>query len=124
MTLSEKARLYAPAVLRIGISLVFLWFGTQQLINTNQWVGLIPESLTNVINISTSTLVHFNGSFEIVFGLALLFGFFTRITSLLLALHMFHIMLTVGYSAIGVRDFGVAIATTAVFSIWSTCFYS
>ncbi len=115
MTLSEKARLYAPAVLRIGISLVFLWFGSQQLINTVNWTSLIPESLTQVTGISATTFVLFNGSFEVVFGLAMLFGFFTRVASLLLALHMFHIMFIVGYGQTGVRDFGLAIATTAVF---------
>ena len=50
-----------------------------------------------------------------IFGLLLLFGWQTRIVALLLALHLFDIMWTVGYGEIGVRDFGLAMGTLVVF---------
>ena len=82
----EKMRKGAPVVLRIGLSLVLLWF-------------------------------------EIIFGTLLLLGIFSRITALLLALHMLHITFTVGYNGIGVRDFGLAMGMIAVFlqgpDVWS-----
>jgi uncharacterized membrane protein YphA (DoxX/SURF4 family) len=56
-----------------------------------------------------------NGWFEISFGLCLLFGFYTRIVALFLALHLLEIMYSVGYSPIGVRDFGLTIAMFSVF---------
>jgi uncharacterized membrane protein YphA (DoxX/SURF4 family) len=115
MTKFDHMKLYAPAFLRIGISLVFLWFGTQQLTNVQAWVGLIPRSILDISHLTAVTLVHFNGAFEIVFGLALLCGFFTRITALILALHMLSIMSAVGYNAIGVRDFGLFMATFSIF---------
>jgi uncharacterized membrane protein YphA (DoxX/SURF4 family) len=111
----------APAVLRIGLALVFLWFGYMQLTNTGAWTGLIPTWVTGMSGLEASTLVLFNGSFEIVFGLCLFFGFFTWITSLLLALHMVHIFLTIlmaqGLNGIAIRDFGLAIAAITLFML-------
>ena len=104
----------APVVLRIGMAIVFLWFGTQQLLHTSMWVGLIPALLTKVSGLTSSTLVHFNGAFEIVFGLAVLIGYQTRVAALFLGLHLLTITLDVGYGAIGVRDFGLSIASLAV----------
>ncbi len=105
----------APVVVRIGMSLVFLWFGYQQIFNTAMWTRLIPEWVIEMTGVTATSLVHFNGAFEIVFGLCLLIGLQTRVVSLLLALHLLHIMVTVGYNAIGVRDFGLALATISIF---------
>ena len=106
---------FAPTLLRVGMSLVFIWFGSQQLHDASAWVSYIPTSIISLSHLSALTLVYFNGAFEVVFGLSLLFGFFTRVSALLLALHMFDIMYVVGYNEIGIRDFGLAIATLAVF---------
>lgn len=118
-----KMKSLAPAVLRIGLSLVFLWFGTQQILHTDMWTSLIPASLVSISGISASFWVNFNGAFEIVFGICFLFGYFTRITALLLALHMFDITFVVGYSSVGIRDFGLAVATLSAFlhgvDVWS-----
>jgi uncharacterized membrane protein YphA (DoxX/SURF4 family) len=106
---------YAPFVLRLGLSLVFLWFGSQQLLDGENWVGLVPESIASISGISALTLVYINGIFEIVFGIALLLGIFTRWVALLLALHVFHIVSIVGYNDVGVRDFGLAMALLSIF---------
>ena len=113
--LFDQLKPLAPAVLRWGIAAVFLWFGSQQLIQTSMWLSFIPQSVIDISHLSASTLVHLNGSFEIIFGLALLFGYQTRIAALLLSLHMFEITSVVGYDAIGVRDFGLSVAALAVF---------
>lgn len=102
-------------VLRIGMCLVFLWFGAQQFISPEMWIGFIPEWVINLSPVSPVTLVHLNGALEIVFGTALLLGLFTRISALILAVHMAHITLMVGYDSIGVRDFGLAVAGFAIF---------
>jgi putative oxidoreductase len=122
MDLNTKAKNLAPIVLRIGLSLVFIWFGYQQLAHVNAWMGFIPDWVLNVAPVSAETLVYFNGSFEVVFGLCLLFGFFIRISALLLALHMINITLTVGYDSIGVRDFGLAIASISMFLLGESAF--
>lgn len=105
---------YAPSVLRIGMSFVILWFGTQQLLHTADWTAYVPDSATAMLHVSATTLVYFNSFFELIFGLMLLFGYRTRLVALLLALHLFDIMWVVGYGEIGVRDFGLAVATLVV----------
>jgi uncharacterized membrane protein YphA (DoxX/SURF4 family) len=111
----QKLQQYSPVILRVGIAVVFLWFGAQQLLHPGAWIGFIPKMLVSVTGLSKELFVAFNGSFEIVFGLCLLLGYYTRTTALLLALHMLDITLVVGYSATGVRDFGLSIAAIAVF---------
>ena len=106
---------YSATVLRVGIALVFLWFGWSQLHDTSQWVAYVPQWVSDMTSLSLKTIVYLNGVFEIIFGSALLLGLFTRFVSLLLALHMLDITYIVGLDAIGVRDFGLAVATIAVF---------
>lgn len=126
MNTENKLQKYAPAVLRIGLALVFLWFGFSQLGDTTSWERLIPSFVTGVSGLDASTLVTFNGAFEVVFGICLLFGFFIRVSSLLLAVHMVHITFTLfmaqGLGAIMIRDFGLAMASIALFMMGVHCF--
>lgn len=114
-SLADNSRRFAPVVLRIGIALVFLWFGYQQITVPGAWTSLIPDWAMSLSGFSAHALVLANGCFEIVFGLLLLLGVFTRFVAFFLALHMFSIMWTVGYTAIGVRDFGLSMAALSVF---------
>ena len=104
----------ASAVLRYGIAAVILWFSIQQFIHNSAYIGFIPDSIVSLTHISANILVFFNAMFELIFGLLLVFGWQTRIVATLLALHMFDIMWVVGYSDIGVRDFGIAIGILVV----------
>ncbi len=106
---------YAPAIVRIGISLVVLWFGFQQMQNPLSWLSVLPE-WTQSLPISQVALIYLNAWFEIVFGLLLLVGFYTRPVALLVALHLLDITFTVGYGAIGVRDFGLTLSAIAIFA--------
>lgn len=110
----QKLKKFSPVVLRVGMALVFLWFGTNQFIDTNAWIGFIPDSVVHVTSLDPATLVHLNGIFEIVFGAMLLLGIFTRFAAFLLVLHTLDIMYIVGFDSIGVRDFGLSIAMIAV----------
>ena len=111
----NKLKPHAPLVLRIGIALVFIWFGLQQLFHADKWIGLIPEWVVSISHLSAVTIVYFNGVFEVVLGLFLFFGIFTSIVSFLLALHLLTIIIDVGYNPIGVRDFGLLMATISIF---------
>ncbi len=106
---------YGPSVLRYAMPAVILWFSIQQFFHTSQWTAYVPDSATAMTGLSATALVYFNAVFELVFGLMLVFGWQTRIAALLLGLHLLDIMYVVGYGEIGVRDFGLAIATLVVF---------
>lgn len=106
---------YAGSVLRYGISAVILWFSLQQFLHNSLWTAYIPDSVVAMTHLGAPVLVFMNAMFELIFGLLLIFGWQTRIASLLLALHLFDIMWVVGYGEIGVRDFGLAIASLVVF---------
>lgn len=120
-SLLENMKCSAPTVVRVALSIVFLWFGSQQLLHTSMWTSLIPQEAMSLSGMSAELLVHLNGSFEIVFGLCMLLGFFTRISALLLGLHLLGIMFTIGYNSVGVRDFGLSFATLSTFLYGPDC---
>lgn len=107
---------YVNPALRVGVSLIFIWFGMQQLTHPSSWTSFIPDFLVSWTGISVWTFVALNGAFEVVFAFCLIAGFYTRISALHLALHMLVITIVVGYNATGVRDFGVFLASMAVFA--------
>ena len=104
---------YAPVVVRLGLSLVLLWFGINQILYPLNWFGWVPPSVSAFMDVHMVVLI--NGIFEVVFGLLLLVGIFTRFASFLLALHLLGITLSIGLNEIGVRDFGLTLAMISVF---------
>ena len=105
---------YAPSVLRYGMASVVLWFSLQQFMHAEMWTAYVPDSVVSMTGLSALSLVYFNAIFELVGGVLLLFGWQTRIVALLVSLHLFDIMYVVGYGEIGVRDFGLAVATLVI----------
>lgn len=101
------------ALLRYGLSFVFLWFGFSQLSNAAVWVSFVPEWLTAFAD--PGLFVYGNALLEIVLGSLLALGILVRPVSLILALHLFVITLEIGLTAVGVRDFGLALATLSLF---------
>ena len=101
-------------VLRLGLAAVVLWFGFSQLFDTLNWVGWVPEWAVSVFHIPPALIVMMNGAFEVVAGALLAANFLVRPTAILLAIHLAIITIEIGFSAIGVRDFGLTMATTAL----------
>jgi len=100
---------FAPIVLRLGLSGVFVWFGVSQILDQSAWVSYIPDIALHLTGLSATTLVLLNGLFETIMAVLLVFGIWVRPVAVLLFLHMCGIVATVGLDSIGVRD--VAIAT-------------
>ena len=100
-------------VLRLGLAGVILWFGMSQLADPQMWAAWVPGWAAMFA--PAQTLVVFNGIVEMVLGVLLALGLFTRLAALLLALHVLSIAVAVGYNDIGVRDVGLAIALFSVF---------
>lgn len=99
-------------VLRFGLAFVFLWFGFSQLSNASMWTAFVPAWATSFT--SASNLVLLNGVFESIFGIFLALGVFTRLVALFLGIHLLVISSSLGFSAIGVRDIGLSLATLAL----------
>ncbi|KKW20004.1 MAG: hypothetical protein UY63_C0003G0017 [Parcubacteria group bacterium GW2011_GWA2_51_10] len=106
--------LYGPTVLRLGLAILFLWFGFSQITNTVDWIAWVPPWAAALFGLSEHTIVLVNGWFETVGGSLLLLGLWTRIAASVLSLHLFSIAWAVGYNDIGVRDFALAVSTLAL----------
>lgn len=115
MNESFKLSRYSPILLRLGIAIVFLWFGFSQIKNPAAWTRMMPEYIQSIAPFSANTLIYLNGFVEVILATVLLLGFYTRTVSLLLSLHLIHIVTIVGYGAIGARDLALAFAAFAIF---------
>jgi uncharacterized membrane protein YphA (DoxX/SURF4 family) len=102
-------------ILRLSLAGVFLWFGFSQLFNSLAWVGIVPDWAVNLLHMPPAFIVLGNGLLEVVLGSLLALGILSRYVALVLALHLFVIAFEMGFSAIGVRDFGLSFATLSVF---------
>lgn len=100
-------------LLRLSLSFVFLWFGFSQLSNAAMWVSYVPTGATHIM--TAGTLVLLNGLLEVTLGTLLAFGIFSRSVALILALHLLVISSSFGFTAIGVRDIGLSLATLSLF---------
>ncbi|MBI5728801.1 MAG: DoxX family protein [Candidatus Magasanikbacteria bacterium] len=94
-------------MVRYAFAVLFLWFGTEQLLNPDMWVAFLP-AWTGYLPVPSLMLIQFNGWFEIVFALLLALGGFTRLVAAALSLHLLGIAVTAG-GAIGMRDFALSI---------------
>lgn len=101
-------------ILRISLALVFLYFGVMQLQDPGAWSGFVPDFVTFSF-LSANNIVVFNGFMEIVLGTFLIVGLYVRFASLVMSLHLFGIAFSIGFSPLGIRDFGLAFATLALF---------
>ena len=108
----QKFDYLVPLVLRLGMAVVFAWFGLQQLIDPGSWIAFVPTFTTNPL-ISPESIILLNGWLEVVGAALLVMGFRTRIIALVLGLHMLFIAIETG-GAIGVRDFGLTVACLAL----------
>jgi len=125
----ERYKKYAPMVLRIGLALVFLWFGVNQLLFPKTFIGYLPSwivqdsmgighilySIFSILPGGPSTSIYLNGLLEVVLGLLLIAGILTRATALFLTIHLLIICFSLGYNDIAIRDLGLSMATLAVF---------
>ena len=98
--------------MRVGIAVVFLWFGYQGTSNPAQFTGLVPEWAASIV--AAETLVRAHGIFELAFGLLLLIGVGARVSAALLLLSLINTIVLLPYGAIMVRDIGIAFALVSI----------
>ena len=132
---AEKNQKYSATIIRVGIAFVLLWFGINQLVNPESFLGYMPhwlyphahdaqmqhehpmQLMHNIPIPSAHAAIMSNGIFETAAGILLLIGLFTRVTAFIAALHLLVIASFLGYNDIAIRDVGMAImAASLVFS--------
>lgn len=107
-----KMQIWGFRILRIGLALVFLWFGSQQLMDPSGWTRLVPDFVESVM--SKEKFIIANGLFDLIGGILLLLNFWVRWIAVLLTVHLLSIAFNFGFSGNGVRDFGLAMACLAL----------
>lgn len=100
--------LFSRVLLRWSWGLLFIWFGSQQLLHPAQWVSFLP-AWTGYMPIPAEMLIQLNGWFELCAATLIIIGYFTRFCACILSLHLAGIAYSVG-GAIGVRDAALAAA--------------
>ncbi len=108
---------YGKLILRLGLGIVFLYFGISQLIAPQRWIDLIPEfNFIYMNDIFKQKMVLLNGIFDCLIGIFFILGLFIKIVSLLATLHLISIFLfSLGFTPSGFRDLGLALASSSLF---------
>lgn len=101
-------------ILRVSLAVLFLWFGFSQLLDSLSWVSWVPVWAVNFTGLEPVMIVLLNGGFEIAMGILLSLGLYTRIVALLLGLHLAVLVVEIGLTPIGFRDFALMGATFAL----------
>jgi uncharacterized membrane protein YphA (DoxX/SURF4 family) len=101
-------------VLRLGLAAVFVWFGLSQVLDAHSWQWWVKDWVSDLTRLSPEIIVYLNGSFEVIFGALLALGVRIKVAATALALHIAIVTLYVGYNEVGVRDFGLTMATIAL----------
>ena len=104
----------SPVILRLGLAMVFVWFGTNQLLDQGMWTRLVPVSLVSMTGLTAVTIVKLNGIFELIMATLLAFGICIRVVAWLLVLHLISIIYQLGLSAVGIRDIGLMVGMLSV----------
>lgn len=101
---------YGITIIRIGMTGMLLWFGVQELLHPMNWEGYVPDFVMSISGLSEHTIILANGAVEVACGALLLLGVYTRVVAFVMAVHVALIGVSLGYSAIAVRDLGLAAA--------------
>lgn len=102
---------YSYLALRLGLAAVFLWFGIDKMFHPAYWLNAwVPQGVQLLIakfNLTGIQFIYLNGIFEILIGLSLVTGVFTKLFSALAIIFLLSILVFVSISEVTVRDFGL-----------------
>ncbi len=105
---------YGILILRVGLGIVFLYFGFNQIIEPKAWIDLVPSIFSNFVNLKI--FIYLNGIFDLIIGICLILGLFIKIISLLGFLHLISIFLfSLKFTPSGIRDLGLAFAILSLY---------
>jgi uncharacterized membrane protein YphA (DoxX/SURF4 family) len=105
-------------ILRLGLAVVFLYFGISQILDQSKWIYLVTDRffIFYIHEVLKSKLVFINGIFDLIIALSLISGIFIRIFSILEFIHLLSITIFyLGFEPSGIRDLGLAFAMLSLF---------
>ncbi len=111
--MKEIKKLTPEFILRIGLGLVFIYAGLHVATDPTGWIGFVPHWLQTIVNPYLFLTIH--GIVEIILGILILTGFFLPAVSLIAFLDLFSILVFYGVDDTTFRDFGLMMATLALF---------
>ncbi len=102
---------YSNLVLRLGLAVVFFWFGIDKFFHPDYWINAwVPQSVSSFaanFKIRPTDIIYISGVFEVLVGTSLATNIFIAFFSSLAVLFMGNIMFFNGFSEILVRDIGL-----------------
>jgi len=101
---------YSYLALRLGLAAVFLWFGIDKISHPSYWLNAW---------MTTSQLIYLCGVFEILTGVSLATGIFSKFFSALAILFLVGVAIFVSSGDVIIRDIGLVGGLIAVF-LWPT----
>lgn len=117
--MKENLKLSPVLILRFGLGLTFLYAGLYALLDPVAWVGFVPHWVGSLMDPNVFLTVH--SAFQLVLSAAFLFGVFLPASSLIAFLDLVAILLFYGLDDLTFRDFGLAFAALALFTLVYDC---
>ena len=119
----EKYAKFSSVLLRVGIAVTFVAFGVDKFVHPSVWINWIPPRVLFYVPFSSQVFIYVQGAAESLIGLAIFFGFFTRVAALIAGLLMLGIVVALGLNDITLRDVSTMMACFALAltgsSVWS-----
>ena len=102
---------YSNIFLRLGLAVVFIWFGVDKFLNPEYWLSAwVPQSvllLASKLGIGGMDVVYASGVFELLVGASVLSNIFIKIFSVLAMIFLIIVLFTFGMSEVLIRDVGL-----------------
>ena len=121
----DKNQRYATLFIRLGIAVVFLWFGFDKFIQPVNWIGWVPNWMQTLIPISMTAFMYVQGAIETLVGVLLLFGYQVRFAAFLAAITLLGVelaMVGTGQTEMMLRDAGLLAASLSLLLTGCDCF--
>lgn len=112
---SDLRHLSPPFILRLGVGFVLVYAGINALLEPAAWLGFIPHWVGAIVAPTIFLLIF--SVFELILGFAIFFGRFLTTSSMLAFWVLIFILIFYGVNDITFRDFGLALASLALFFI-------
>lgn len=103
----KKQKKIVPLLLRIGLGVIFSWFGFTKFTDQQSWLSFIPPWLQSILPISVNNFLYIQGFIEALIGVLLILGILVRISAFIAALILLVIIFTLGFNDLALRDFGL-----------------